>query len=457
MRKRNSPLPGYDGHTLPTQSECFFDRLQIQLAGDWSSGGLAFSEWVNSLGSPALFGDGHYWLNGPEFGTGLQPVTAKIEGRKRTNCLIRDLKIDLKQRAEGRGNLYVRANINPSRIFAHRLHGLPDVDSNQPYGFERCRRLDPTDFFSSHMDVGSSLDGNDNWIDDLGRADRIFGSDFRLTFPVVLIEQFQRILSLIFGDGSLQTEGVRQVMCVNGGQVAIDWGSVRVPQIETYFERYRPSARLMVRRGGAFMIASDHSSEARYFSNDVTLRREGRAVRVLTDLPTKKKLAVYAKSNDRIRFEVKRLTKGNYRNVDSGAEVSTRFLGILDNERSELLDKVRWNEVFEAFSGPDSYGHFDLGSLISNVGAAFGNEQSEIGRVLLLLLTDGSIGQDDAPPEVLRELERRGIIERNRPRVRDLNGAPAIYGLCPPYRDMVNDLTQRDATISATNADQHQQ
>lgn len=375
---------------------------------------------------------------------------------------LRNLTLQFYDVHQGQGRFKVGVDFNPTRTLAHRLEALSDdaeqlaevvpEDDHIDYFFA-C--LTAAEFFRStdgfpatRGGVSATLDGNDNWIENPKRAARILGP-YPERFPRLMFSMYRNFINQLLGmEGAQAGPGSHDLVEVNGGCFMIDWANLRVPQIETYIDVAHPRAAVAVQRGGITALAGDHATEVRL----VALDRIDRAVRVRSSLAGPYSLSVYAKAEKCIRFEVARSGRGDYRSVGRFADPADRFSGIVRHEREQFLRKVRWQDVFGLFSGPEEYDRFDFRDLLEAIRRAVGPNTTETFRLIDKLVIEGGVSESDLSQSVRTRLLRGHIIKQQKIRPREINGRGRRYVLAPPYRDIVLDLQlPKTATKLATN------
>ena len=262
------------------------------------------------------------------------------------------------------------------------------------------------------------------------------GGNFWPPFLALFVERVRQLcVALLSEYPDVQTEGTTDRIMLPNGSVMLDWGEVKVPQIECYFERFHREAVVAVRRGGWALLAADHSGEMRSCADRATFTRDNDRFAIGLPLNDIYKLAVYAKLRDRIRFEVRRIGKGNYSGL-APASTPARLLDIMEHQREHVLGAVIWQSVGELLAGPDQPQLHDLSHLIEQVRIAADGDAEVLAAVLSSLLIEGSVSEGTATSRVIQRLVDGGLIERPRVRRRDINKRVTRYSLTAPYRDI---------------------
>jgi len=351
--------------------------------------------------------------------------------------------------------------LNPTRTLAHLLHSLSSDVIDHAKALPEIERLDyvlarisPEDFFRAVEGVPLGYDRNDNWLENPKEARRILGP-YENQFPRIMFCQYCDFIHDLLGAQEVLTsdDGQRCRLPVNGGHFIVDWSGLKVPQIETYIDRYHQNASIMVQRGGMAAIAGDHSTEIRTVFSDTTMERNERSIRVLSKLSDKYSLSVYAKAKGCIRFEVSRNKKGDYSSIKGIDDPADRFVGIIDMERQKFVAALNWQAVFDLFSGSDAYDRTHFRDFLEVIHAAFDLDHiAEIERDSLAqnrrtafalidkFMTEGGISQSDLSPAIRKKLLDGGVIQRQKIRAREMNGKEPQYILKSPYRDIILDL-----------------
>lgn len=430
----------------PQPGEWGIDRVRVEVFGRWrthlANGHEFFARRLSDTTGPR-------WLSNPVF----RNSGISVESRKSPTLTMGNLKIDATGCTSSSGHIAVKLDVNPTRTLSSLLvrHGRRHDFSGY---LSSCTVFDFFEVLGEGYRLPPSLDGGDNYLPDYPSARSVLGADPFAAFMPIYLMQLRRLVGRVLCEypGEISEDGSEQVFCSADGEVRLDWHAANIPQLETYFERFHSRARAAVRTAGSALIDGDIDNILRLHADTTSLPAIGRAgdqfavsASITMGIHQRHELAVYAKTEQRIRFEVRRLRRGRYTRLDASDEVvdtpmtmDGRLLHImLSNGREEALRLVRWQDVFESFDEPDEPGIGDLSSLIANVAAA--SDGSALVSHLLLekLLLDGGVskGADTRIPEgAIARLVRSGVLQRSRVRSRHPASTPVRFQLTRDYR-----------------------
>lgn len=417
--------------------------MRIKVTGRWRQ---LHPSSTNYLGIVATASPDLDWFMQPS-------VTADrvvLESRKRVRATITSLRLEVREHvSRGHGTIAISLAANPTRTLAHLL---PRFEPGMDFvGF--IDRLSPAEFFSVVSDVRLSRDGNDNWIADPDLAFSALGRDpFSSFLPIYARRLVLLTLQLVaptLGDEHAATEDGAHLVIENEEiEMRLAWGEAKAPQIESYFERFHSQPLGALRAAAQSALAGLDRVVVRPEVANASFEREQASFRILTPLPDNRDLAIYAKADDRIRFEVrKRRSAGRY--SQSGA--ASRLITMMNDERAALLLQ-NWSSAGSLFD-EGSEPHFpDLLTMIDSVNMACRAASQALGPCLLALLADGGIVGDGTNEPLIRELKRMGIVERLHLRRRD-QSLPRRYVLASPYRDVQEHLLTAFADRRADEAE----
>lgn len=441
QRDRNSSMIGFASDLSPTLEQVGVDRLMVSITGQWSSSAPnGRSLFDNALHFPEV-----PWFNRASYTPSTRPNSVSLAMSRRSNTSTIS-KCEFKAwPLNGRsGQFKVGLSLNPTRTLAHLLarfgEGGREADQRGNEGFASfLRSLPPSSFFlqAEPNCISPSLDGSDNWLPPTRQVADQVGRDFWPIFLQIYAYQVRSFcVSLLCMLPSSTVEETVDLIGLNGGSARLDWSEIRVPQIECYIERYHRDAIATVRRGGWAVLSADHSAELRAYSGDATFTRENDRFAIGLTISDRYKLAMYAKRADRIRFEVRRIGKGNYSDLRPATTPTMRMLDIIEHERAQLLTRVGWSDVGELLAGPDHPQLHDLAELIEQVASAVDSDAAIMSAVLKALLLEGALSEGSANHNCIQRLVRQGVLERARVRRRDINNRSTRYVLRAPYRDI---------------------
>jgi hypothetical protein len=441
-RHRHRELPGFNFALRPLPHEWGVDQLQIGVTGTWRSvsGGREF--FSRSFSDP--FSD---WLTAPKVGGN----RIEVETRKNASTTLQFHRLSASSINGHFGTIKADVRCNPTRTLESLLSRYGDeIDFR-----ERVAALTVPDFFASYAGL-RSLDGNDNWIRDPVRARLVLGDDISAAFLPIYLDQLQVAVMLVLSENldGYAVDGADHVWRQAGDEIRLNWNKATVPQVETYFERYHPNAIEAIRIAGVSLLTRDHRSIMRGFGGELDIEREADCFSISMPIGTRR-LVIYAKRPDRIRFEIRRKRRGRYPRFDPPVLPADRLLNILSYERSEAARVGRWEEVGAQFGEPDQPTPGDLVQLIRRVMEACGITDPTAHRLLGRLLADGGISPaltNDLSPNVVHRLLQLGVIARTRVRTRDLTASDPRFALTEHY-DLVREHLLRVFPPSEIDAD----
>lgn len=452
QRDRASSLPGFDRSFPPQPGEWGIDRLMLSVSGGWRT---TLNDGREYFRQRLTDREPFRWFTPPVERQGSvsvqtvqsPPVTISRLAVRATGCMAQQ------------GRLSVDITANPTRTLASLLARYGDV----PEFRARIFAADAFDFFAvlaPEERLPPSLDGGDNYLPERPAARAALGPDPFVTFMPIYLAQLRDLIGRVLSEHprEMHFEHHEQVFATQQGSIRLDWSNASVPQIESYFERFHRRARAAVRSAGAAIIDGDPDSVVQLYPvRDVRpgLERNGDQFAVSSSihlgLDSRHDLAVYAKTDTRVRFEVRRPRRGVYRNVPISESVAamgpldTRLLHIMfDVERHDAQRLVRWEDLFRAFDEPDSPGIGDLTAMIEEIGRATEGAPEIFRRVLNGLVVDGgiSVGTDTSPLRTaINRLVKTGLLERSRIRSRRPTAQLERYRLTPEYRALHQRLT----------------
>lgn len=446
QRDRAASFPGFDRNLVPLPNEWMVDRLLIRVEGRWrarGNGQLGPGSGREFCG--ARFADPRLdWMCLPDRSDWQYSVSSHTPPRSTFGFL--EIVMKGVQRAEGRVEVSIMCN--PTRTLANLIARYGDQEDFLAYIASR-----PVAEFFGFADEGAislSLDpqGRDNYIAHRGQMLSLLGGDFSAFMPI-FVEKVQDVLAMLLSAtmGQYHFDGGRQHIEDHDGEVVLDWMDTKVPQIESYFERFHADAVSAVRTAGLSILARDSRNTLRRYS-DVDLERGGDCFRVSLPISETRKLAVYAKTPTRIRFEVRRHGRARYSGMVPEVSPTGRICAIVLHEREQAIRSCRWREeVGPQFDEPAAPSTGDLVELVSKIVLACKGKESAVRAVMTRLIVDGglSVGLDAAVPDaVLSRLEGADILRRVKIRSsRQASGIPHRYSLTEDYDSLR--LTLADA------------
>lgn len=438
QRARGGRLLGFDPNLAPSIEEWGVDRLHMQVRGVWTSTQSGAALFENRLSVPETnwFSVPRNWYN-----------TLSTYVKKRARTTLGTLRATINSVNQRNGSLNVELIGNPTRTLAHLIARFGEQNDFA----EHIATISAIEFFEMASDevrdpsapVECSLDQSDNWIRDPLVARTRLGQDLFANFLPIYVRQVQAIVTLLLmGDEDTEVVTIADIILRAGqSRITVRWGEASFPQIECYFERYHSRALNAVRYGSFALLAGDHSVGVRRYPSDLDLERDNDSFRVAIPLTDIRKLVVYAKTPERIRFEVRRDGKGDYREIATALHPEARLIEICMDERCRAQNAVDWRIIGILFGGPDEANFGDLGHLVSNVLACFPNDASAGSNALMRVLEDGAISASEAEPAAIKRLQQMGILQRTAIRRHDTTGRSVRYSLREPYHDLHQIMT----------------
>lgn len=311
------------------------DQLQVRVTGTWQTSDLSLSG-VDYRAVVSDYDPRINWLNLPS-----QQVNRLKLNTRRDAASTMSVKIVVRDVGDSRADIALQYRGNPTRTLAHLLHRYRGDNDCA----DRMGELSAFEFFSKTPDVPVGLDGGDNLIVDTDAAILGFGNDIFSAFLPIYAAKLRSLAMILLSHDPYEAVhseiGGADVLTSDSGIVRIDWDRAQAPQMETYFERYHGSARAVVRSAAQNVLTKLDRAIVRHHLSDTGFEREGDLFSMRCALPYERTLSAYAKTADRLRFEISRKRAGRYIDpVQPGA--SGRLLSIFSSERHALLTACRW-------------------------------------------------------------------------------------------------------------------
>lgn len=367
----------------------------------------------------------------------------KLLTRSKANTTLGEVEFKVESRGGQRGTLSAwLKNANVTRTLAHLLAEYGDCDDF----LQVAGSIGPFDFFrGTARPLGRSLgSGGDNWLPDANLVHRHLGPDPFSAFLPVYVDQLQRFIGTMLAPTSHAPhvwDGTDIV--VRDADVACrwQWAEVRVPQIESYFERHHARAIGAVQAAATVALTVLDRADARRYDamESDFIERAGDCLSIGIDLNDRYRMKVYAKSRSRIRFEVVRLGKGNYAGLPRPTGPRSWLLAIMEMERAHLIHVARWPNVGNFFDEHPTPQTDDLARLCSRIAEVCVRHGVLIEPTLARLLEDGGgciNSQSGLPAPLLHDLVRVGVLERHVIRRQDHRLPEKRYALTPAYRHL---------------------
>ncbi|QYU68641.1 hypothetical protein J4558_00370 [Leptolyngbya sp. 15MV] len=427
----------------PVMEEIGIDRFSMTVIGNW----IAEPATQDSLSVEEFFEmltpwDEPQWFRMENTRTGVV-----IKSRSGAATTLGAIRLGVDGRRERGGFIkFALKGGNVTRTLHHLLimHGHLG-----PQFAEFASQLDPVSFFMrapGGVPLGFGEDA-DNWISDYAVMRACLGDDPFGTFHPIYVRQLQRMvgwLVLPLDTRRLIPDGTSMWSRVPGISCRMDWGDVRLQQIEAYFERRHSHAVGAVRLlATAALVDFDDAQVWRYITNtSLWAERADDNLSVGFDLRENYRLAVYAKAPGRIRFEVRRKGKGTTIQPSDGVPMpEARLLDMFRHDQSNLLDAAQWRSLGPLMDEHPAPQMSDLVHLCSAVQRASAAHEVNFSSLLAALLEDGglkpngALGWSDA---LISDLRQAGILYRPNVRRRDHRRPNKRHALRPEYRGLLN-------------------
>ncbi len=450
-QRSRSALKSFSVPLVPTTSEVGVDRMQVGVRGTWDlNGDTATGRAITPQNFSAAFTrlyEQSGWFRKPQSNRKGMTLLTKANAPN----TLGSIRLFVSDIAAGQGTFDVSITCNPTRTLGHLL-----VSSRDEGDFlEWLNNQSHFGFFARSV-VSPSLDNGDNWLPDLDLAHSLCGPDiFETFFPVFASKLMELAAHLVVPVGALEIvdEGTDRLALADNLTARFGWGRATVPQIETYIERHHSEARSVIRATAQAMLASLDETRVRHHLSRISFERQEDLFSIRSKLPADRDLSIYAKSPDRLRFEVSRPKRGRY-DPQLLFRPEERLLQIFRTERNELPECCDWDAVACLFEEPSAPILGDPVALVSNVADVCASCDAAATPVLEALLVDSGLRADleDVPHAVISQLLARGVIRRVSLRKRNRPGERR-YSLTSNYLSVMECVkTALAANISPTHS-----
>jgi hypothetical protein len=340
-------------------------------------------------------------------------------------------------------------DLNPTRFLAHQAE---DADfSDLPIPFATPVTRSPS---LGRRLAAQTLDSNDNVL--VGNDPLVAASDW----PAVLATYFEAVRCAVEGDVNLN-DGTNNFV-----QLEMDWSRPVIRQAEIYWEFGVPDATGFVRSLDPVMRQIAHEARTVHYAEPADPPIERRdlhgvscavnALAVYCALATSIDCVVYAKTYDRVRFEVR--YAANVRElVRPRLGGQAGLVELLQHTARDAHRRVsRLFQTMHEFRVSPEPELVNLVLFMAHVGTVCVGDADLARRVISLLLNTRGItvspdGDSAIPSEVVEQLVAAGLLIRSRTGLRE---ASRRFALIPKYAAVVEALaralTPQDATRSAT-------
>lgn len=426
-RARDGSLLGFMRELNPAEFEWMVDKVSIKVNGSWQAR-AAETFFRDQLGIPAVD-----WFTRPTLESGNLVISTNARG----NSTIGDLKLAVRNLTKTAGDIKLTIQCNPTRTLAHIMAEAPAPPDLTEY----LASLDVFDFFASAApsSIAESRDRETNWLSAPQNLRNQLTGNIADIFLPIFFEKLRVLVGRLLGVTSID-DGTDQVMVYTSGEtVRVAWGQAMVPQVETYFERYHSSAVLAVRRASMKILDADHTNTVTMYSEAAQFERRQDSFKLVIPIMVPRKLVIYAKTDTRVRFEVRRDKKGRYGDLPVAAVPSDRLLNIIAHERSEASRVCNWPDVGSLFDDADSPSFTQLVDFLATVASVCTGTDASIDKVVRLLLTEGSLSepaQTTTLAATMAALESAGVVARLKVRRRDLRNTMPRYALAEQHHDL---------------------
>jgi hypothetical protein len=359
-------------------------------------------------------------------------------------------------------NLFIELAINPTRTL-NRLLATYARERGRTSGvsfLDWLSLMPPEEFF--HDPRRASNAEQDNLIAWPVAAQLELGRDPFGTFLPIYCQRLEDwLIDLLAASDANETEQLPSQIAVSAGSMLfnLDLNNTRLLHCEVYFERQIASAPLVVERIARRALAGLNNVTARrYDANDTPdpdtlehlafneVERVGSGIGVTAPLTSSgsRLLLIYAKRDDRIRFELKhepctrRLAPNQH--TRCAGPLANELLARLEAARLDLPHHAHWTDALAFAEAQQHNSTTALIELVATFGrmAATYSEASFESAIHDLIVTGGlSPAADQAELVSLAEaFVRRGVLINRRVRVRDRSGIGRRYTLAEPYLSM---------------------
>lgn len=449
-QRSRTAIPAFSIPLSPQVSQVGVDRMQIGVLGSWrvepsSPNELGrcstAADYVTAITNRAnLWG----WFRKPE----RRGDSLILRTRANQGSLLKSTRIQFFGIGDGGGNIQISLTCNPTETMAHLLAAsMLEGSAPTPDVFlSELGARSPQGFFS-RFGVAPSLNHRENWLPNYDLAVRLLGHDPFGTFMPIFFSKLMALMMDVIApaDSDVSTFNDGTSARFQLGQISgeLQWGRANVPQIETYIERFHSDAVAAVRSAGQLILSSLDEARVRQHFHRVSFERQVDLFSIRSQLPAEKDLSIYAKSENRLRFEVSRPKRGRYHTAFLAAPID-RLMQIFNSERQDFPDCCDWDSVSSFFAPPDTPWIGDFINLISLVSDVCAENDISLRPVMASLFVDSGGSYWDGkgvPEEVFTQLMALGILERTTLRNREKSGVRRLT-LAPHYKEIVRAILE---------------
>ena len=416
-QRSRTALRAFSNNLIPALIEVGIDRVQISVSGSWHTRSLAeYREMV---------------IGGTDFADWFRRTVTKnsfttLQTRSTPPCTLGSVRARLGHPNGIPTYLNFSLTANPTRTLAHLLAEHGGRDDFVSF----IARLRPAQFFAMTDNFLPRGRGTlDNWVHNADLLFDCLGDDPFGQFLPIYVQQLKQFAAELFAPtltARIEEVGENIRVIDDIATISLLWGGVRVPQIETYFERHHSQAIAAVHSFATRALANLNHATVRRFEvlASYFVERVDDGLLVGSNLTDLHRLAIYAKDKSRLRFEIRRNGKGSYPSIRHSTDPANHLLGIFELERQNLLSQCRWPHVGEMFDEPSRPSIADLSSLCSIIAEACQSEGVPPRPIFHILLEEGGVlrrGSEVMPERLVARLFAAGVLNRSSIRQRDIN------------------------------------
>ncbi|GAA0587188.1 hypothetical protein GCM10008942_40260 [Rhizomicrobium electricum] len=423
-------LPPLDWQVCPTAGEAFIDKTKIILPGtiEFANDHL-LRQWFLQLAENMLDHECRLFGNPDCRSTRYWSIETVTHGW----TIGAELTV---KPAGSRANWTLALNLNPTRTLVHLQSRYQPCEFHSLFGRE---------FFvaqpAAHASI-RSLDQHDNmllgrYVPGAQRARERYLSVFLETFELGLQRLVQELLCETAPGRFFTYDGpsITWPQAASDGHhdssaaatVRVNWGEISLSQCEVYWERRVARALPWMRAFADHALAAARDVRIRRYETEreLVVAREAGSLVVTIPLDAtrsrhkaEKELVVYAKDDDRIRFEVR--YHSNLPDVisNSAPRDFRRLSSLFMAARADALTRLPWLRFGEIMREAPPVPASELIPLVDFIRQETERHPGAFRGALEALLLTGGISETDgggwASAELLTRLVRRGVLEPSR-------------------------------------------
>lgn len=450
IRERNqTALRGIFSDHAPSAEEARFDKIEIELTADVHGSRDIVNEYVSHLNDRSgafAFGDINETLF-QQFGNQRGRRAARVRENRWT------LTGDAALHHNSRGaRIVLRLKLNPTRTAQHALAAV---------GYDGINDLNALEFFRRSSRVRAeteeaTLTRTDNALLGTARLGGLEASarfsrnrDFLNTYETKFVELMHETFmpsELGFPAGERSGQG-RLYSGIIG--VSFNWAGLTVRQAEVYWERHHPNALAIARRLSERLVNSAPRATLRRFQGPLPGQADRVGDSVSVTIPQREDLdlVMYAKTTDRVRFEMryqKKLRRILRERVITSSEhpLVPWLVGLAEHAQGAL----RWREITGLIPSASSVDALELFPIfVDRVRRACeqADRMDDYAHILRYLVESGGMserGEIDPDGQLIEELSRARILIWVRSRTRS-RGAPRRWVVDARFEPLLSCLS----------------